>query len=282
MADMITAFAVVFLAELGDKTQLVALTLAGRYPARKVLAALGGTILVLQTLSVTAGAVISDLVPGRAIAIGAGALFLAFAVWTWRSGDGDADDGVAASGGLVAVAVAFFLAELGDKTMLTTAGLAADRGAVAVWIGSIAAMLAATTLAVVGGRSLAGRVAPRHASSHRRGRLRGWWARSPWSAPRPADERPSAFSVLHGRAVERRHLAEDEAAASTTGRARHAPVPSPEAQTEIEHGFEPEVLEHRRRAGLGRAVAGDHEGQDLRAHGVWPRAAPRRRSRRRR
>ncbi|MGQ0430775.1 MAG: TMEM165/GDT1 family protein [Microthrixaceae bacterium] len=161
MADVLTAFAVVFLAELGDKTQLVALTLAGRYPALKVLAALGATILVLQTLSVTAGAVISDLVPERAIAVAAGLLFLGFAVWTWRSTDDDDDDDeVSGTGGLVSVAIAFFLAELGDKTMLTTAGLAADRGAVPVWLGSSAAMLSATALAIVGGRALAARVRP--------------------------------------------------------------------------------------------------------------------------
>lgn len=158
MTDVLTAFVVVFLAELGDKTQLVALTLAGRYSARRVIAALGATILVLQTLSVTAGAVISELVPDRAVAIAAGLLFLGFAAWTWRSTD-DGDDGRAeARGGLVSVAVAFFLAELGDKTMLTTAGLAADRGVVPVWVGSTAAMLAATALAVVAGSALSTRV----------------------------------------------------------------------------------------------------------------------------
>ena len=58
------------------------------------------------------------------------------------------------------MAGAFFLAELGDKTMLTTAGLAADRGAVPVWIGSLGAMLAATALAVLAGQSLTSRVPP--------------------------------------------------------------------------------------------------------------------------
>ena len=163
MADVAAAFAVVFLAELGDKTQLVALTLAGRYPPAKVLAALGAAIVVLQTLSVTAGALISEVVPDRAIAAGAGVLFLGFAVWTWRSADDDDDDELdgAARAGLLAVAAAFFLAELGDKTMLTTAGLAADRGAVPVWVGSTAAMLAATALAVLAGRSLMSRVSSR-------------------------------------------------------------------------------------------------------------------------
>ena len=95
VADIAAAFGVVFLAELGDKTQLVALTLAGRYPAVKVLAALGAAIALLQTLSVTAGALISEAVPDDAIAIGAGLLFLGFAVWTWRSSDEEEDDDVA-------------------------------------------------------------------------------------------------------------------------------------------------------------------------------------------
>lgn len=162
---MLTAFAVVFLAELGDKTQLVALTLAGRYPAMQVLAALGVAIAVLQTLSVTAGALISRAVPERGIAVGAGLLFLGFAVWTLKAaeqGDGDgAARAVTPRGGLLSVAVAFFLAELGDKTMLTTGSLAADRGAVPVWVGSFGAMVAATALAVLAGQLLTKRVRPR-------------------------------------------------------------------------------------------------------------------------
>jgi putative Ca2+/H+ antiporter (TMEM165/GDT1 family) len=160
VADVLAAFAVVFLAELGDKTQLVALTLAGRHPALRVLAVLGVAIAVLQTLSVTAGAVISRTVPDRAVAIGAGLLFLAFGVLTWRSADEDAGGQEGRRGGLLSVAIGFFLAELGDKTMLATAGLAADRGALPVWIGSFAAMLGATTLAVVAGLALTRHLPP--------------------------------------------------------------------------------------------------------------------------
>jgi putative Ca2+/H+ antiporter (TMEM165/GDT1 family) len=162
MGDVAAAFAVVFLAELGDKTQLVALTLAGRYPAVRVLATLAAAIALLQTLSVTAGALVSRAVPDRAIAVAAGLLFLGFAVWTWRGADDDGEDGDrrTARAGLLSVGTAFFLAELGDKTMLTTAGLAADRGAVPVWIGSFAAMVSATALAVVAGKGLTRRVSP--------------------------------------------------------------------------------------------------------------------------
>ena len=159
MGEVATAFAVVFLAELGDKTQLVALTLAAQHRAARVLVALIAAIALLQTLSVTAGALISRAVPDRSIAVAAGLLFLGFAVWTWRGRNADESDGGAAyARGLFGAATAFFLAELGDKTMLTTAGLAADHGAVPVWIGSFGAMVASTTLAVLLGRSLTTRV----------------------------------------------------------------------------------------------------------------------------
>ena len=139
MGDVATAFVVVFLAELGDKTQLVALTLGGRYPPLKVLAVLGVAIAILQTLSVTVGVLVAEAVPDRAVAVGAGLLFLGFAVWTWRTATDEDDEVASAPGraGLISVGVAFFLAELGDKTMLTTAGLAAARGALPVWIGSL-------------------------------------------------------------------------------------------------------------------------------------------------
>lgn len=163
VGDVAAAFVVVFLAELGDKTQLVALTLGGRYPAGRVMVVLGVAIALLQTISVTLGALVSQALPDQVIAIGAGLLFLGFAVWTWRSADDelDAEDETAGRAGLLGVGVAFFLAELGDKTMLTTAGLAADRGPVPVWIGSFAAMMAATALAVLAGRALTQRVQPR-------------------------------------------------------------------------------------------------------------------------
>ena len=160
VGDVLAAFAVVFLAELGDKTQLVALTLGARYPASRVLLALTGAIAVLQTISVTLGALVSRALPDRAVAIGAGLLFLAFAVWTWRAADDRDDEAASSRGGLLGAATAFFLAELGDKTMLTTAGLAADRGAIPVWIGSFAAMVSATALAVLAGRTVTQRVGP--------------------------------------------------------------------------------------------------------------------------
>jgi putative Ca2+/H+ antiporter (TMEM165/GDT1 family) len=165
MTDLAIALGVVFIAELGDKTQLVALSLGARYRPINVVAALGATILVLQTLSVTIGSLIGDALSPRLTALIAGTMFIGFGVWTWwASHSGDTEDDLVAgppTRGLAAVAIAFFIAELGDKTMLTTAALAADRSTIAVWIGSTLAMLTATTVAVIAGRALTRHVSQR-------------------------------------------------------------------------------------------------------------------------
>jgi len=164
MDALLISFGLIFLAELGDKSQLMAMTFAARYKASTILFAITAATAVVHLASVLLGAVLGVALPTRAISIVAGAAFLAFAAWTLR-GD-ELDDAEAARAARLersvffSVAGAFFLAELGDKTMLTSAGLAADRGAVPVWIGSAAAMLSATALAVIGGRALAARVQP--------------------------------------------------------------------------------------------------------------------------
>jgi putative Ca2+/H+ antiporter (TMEM165/GDT1 family) len=167
MAALLLALGVVFVAELGDKTQLVVLTMGARQRLAVAIPALGLTIVVLQGIAVSVGATLARVVPDRALEFGAGALFCAFAVWTWRGADGDDDDGDEeevsgrARTGVFAMCAAFFLAELGDKTQLTSAALAADRGALAVWVGATLGLLGATVLALVAGRFLADRVSER-------------------------------------------------------------------------------------------------------------------------
>jgi putative Ca2+/H+ antiporter (TMEM165/GDT1 family) len=166
MAALLLALGVVFVAELGDKTQLVVLTMGARQRLAVAIPALALTIVVLQGIAVSVGATLARVVPDRALELGAGALFCAFAVWTWRGADGDDDDGDEevsgrARAGVFAMCAAFFLAELGDKTQLTAAALAADRGALAVWVGATLGLFGATVLALVAGRFLADRVSER-------------------------------------------------------------------------------------------------------------------------
>lgn len=166
MEALFVAFGLVFVAELGDKSQLLTLAFSARYRAGAVLLGLVLATGTLMALSVTVGAVVGDALPDRAIRIAAGVLFLGFAVWTLRDEDEDEvededeDDeerGEGRAGGGSAVwttFVAFSLAEFGDKTMLATITLAADRPALPVWAGATAGMVLANVLALVVGDRL--------------------------------------------------------------------------------------------------------------------------------
>ncbi|MXV87704.1 MAG: TMEM165/GDT1 family protein [Acidimicrobiales bacterium] len=160
MADVGVAFSIVFLAEIGDKTQLVALTTAGRHGAVKTLAAFAAAIALLQTVSVAAGSAVGSIFGGRAATAVVGGLFVVLGLWTWWSADGDKEEMPKGLGraSLLGATGLFLLAELGDKTMIATAALAAERSAVFVWLGSFAAMVAATGLAVVVGQQLVERL----------------------------------------------------------------------------------------------------------------------------
>jgi Ca2+/H+ antiporter, TMEM165/GDT1 family len=126
------AFVVVFVAELGDKTQLVAVSLATRHRVVLVLSGIAVAFAITQGFAALVGGVLGAALPERAIGVGAAGIFFGFAIWTWRDIDDDDDGEIVsrAGGGLRAlggVIVAMSVAELGDKTMLATTTLAADR-----------------------------------------------------------------------------------------------------------------------------------------------------------
>lgn len=158
------AFGVVFLAELGDKTQLVALSLATRYRTLTVLAGITVAYAITNGISVVVGGLLGAALPTTAIAVVGAFAFFGFAVWTYR-GDDDDDDEVTIGGRSVFVSIvgAMLLAELGDKTMLATATLAARDNPVATWFGATLGITASGALAVFVGRALGDRL-PRRAT----------------------------------------------------------------------------------------------------------------------
>ena len=162
------AFGAIFVAEFGDKSQLLILAFATRYPWRPVVIGLALAAATIQGISVAIGAAVGTALPGTAVAIVSGVAFLTVAAWTLR-GEDDEDAGAELEGrrrlvgtGLVlAVAGAFILSELGDKTMLATFALAATQGALPTWIGSAAGEVAANLVAVAVGRQVGHRLPQR-------------------------------------------------------------------------------------------------------------------------
>jgi len=162
---VLVSFGVIFVAELGDKSQLMALAFAARYRPLPVLVGITIATAVVHAVSVAAGALLGVALPTRAITIVAGVAFLAFAAWTVRGDELSAAEKARARRGtrsaVVAASGAFFLAELGDKTMLATITLATTEGAVGTWAGSTLGMVAADAIAIVVGKALGTRLRER-------------------------------------------------------------------------------------------------------------------------
>ncbi|MGZ6258983.1 MAG: TMEM165/GDT1 family protein [Candidatus Limnocylindrales bacterium] len=159
------AFGVVFLAELGDKSQLMALALAARYRAITVLIAVSLATLLVHAGSVLLGSVFALALPTNVIQIVAGVAFFGFAAWTIRGdslGEGD-ESRTQRTGGwaILTIGAAFFLAELGDKTMLATVTLATTEEPWGTWLGSTAGMVAADAIAIALGAFLGKRLPER-------------------------------------------------------------------------------------------------------------------------
>ena len=159
------SFGVIFVAELGDKSQLMALTFATRYRAWPVLAGITVATAIVHLGSVALGAGFSDLVPTEWVNVVAALAFFGFAAWTLRGDSLSEEERRRAQrntrSAFVAVGVAFFLAELGDKTMLATVTLATQHHWFPVWIGSTIGMVAADALAIIVGRQLGTRLPER-------------------------------------------------------------------------------------------------------------------------
>ena len=168
MEAFLLSTAVIFVAELGDKSQLMAMTFATRYRARDVILAITAATLIVHLASVAIGFWIGEAFAGYQgwIAIGAGIAFLIFGAWTLRGDElteEEASKARKATGtALLAVGTAFFLAELGDKTMLATITLATREGWFGTWIGSTLGMVLADALAIAVG-ALLGRNLPEKA-----------------------------------------------------------------------------------------------------------------------
>jgi len=160
------AFGAIFVAELGDKSQLMALAFATRFRAISILVGITIATALVHAVSVGIGAILQVSLPTRAINIAAGVLFLGFGGWTLR-GDrlSEAEEARAERAGgrsaVITASVTFFLAELGDKTMLATITLATTYSPLGVWIGSTVGMVAADALAIGVGRALGTRLPER-------------------------------------------------------------------------------------------------------------------------
>lgn len=146
-----------FIAEMGDKTQLMLIALTSKYKLRDIILGTAVAILVLNGLAVLAGGLVSEFIPDWLIKTIAALAFLYFAASAIAGDDDDEEEGSGKSKikfAPLAVFCTFFIAELGDKTQLTAITFGANEGmsaALVVWIGCSLGLFAADILGMLVG-----------------------------------------------------------------------------------------------------------------------------------
>ena len=154
-------FLLIALAEIGDKSQLVCMTLAARHRGLPVVIGATAAFAVLNLLAVLFGAAVAAWLPEWLVTLAVAALFAGFGISALRYTDDDEDEQVEEKPGHGIVATTFlliFLAEFGDKTQIAVAGLGSTSEPSAVWAGATVALSTTSILGVLAGRKLLNRL----------------------------------------------------------------------------------------------------------------------------
>ena len=163
MEAFLASFIFVVLAEMGDKTQLLGMCFATRYRWQTVLAGVFVATVLNHLLAVEVGAWLTKFVSMNTIQIIAAISFIFFGLWTIRGDELDESCAVSRYGPFWTITVAFFMAEMGDKTQLATVALAAKyNDIIPVWMGTTAGMMVANAFGIIVGVTL-GRKIPERA-----------------------------------------------------------------------------------------------------------------------
>ncbi len=153
MTAFIASFMFVVLAEMGDKTQLLAMAFATKYSAYKVLIAVFLATLLNHALAVITGRFLTAVIPLDIISFIAALSFIIFGLWTIRGDKLEGEDKKESRfGPIVTVGIAFFLAEMGDKTQLATISLAVEyQSMINVLMGTTLGMVVADAFGIIVG-----------------------------------------------------------------------------------------------------------------------------------
>ncbi|MBN1547854.1 MAG: TMEM165/GDT1 family protein [Syntrophaceae bacterium] len=150
MTTYLLSMLFVVLAEMGDKTQLLAMAFAMRYKASVVLWGVFVATLLNHFMAVSLGSYMTHFIPMHYIQIAAAVSFILFGLWTIRGDELDNEDKRFNFSPFWTVAVAFFIAEMGDKTQLATVALAAKyQTIIPVWMGTTTGMVIADVIGIV-------------------------------------------------------------------------------------------------------------------------------------
>jgi putative Ca2+/H+ antiporter (TMEM165/GDT1 family) len=148
----ITSLIFVVLAEMGDKTQLLAMAFATRYRWQTVMWGVFVATLANHLFAVLLGRYLTMVMPLQYMQVAASASFILFGLWTLRGDKLDNEDKRFSYSPFWTVAIAFFIAEMGDKTQLATVVLATKYNSIIqVWFGTTTGMIIADAIGIICG-----------------------------------------------------------------------------------------------------------------------------------
>lgn len=150
-------FFLISLAEMGDKSQLVCMTLAAKHKSTPVLLGSIAAFALLNLLAVLFGAAVAAWLPEWLITLAVAGLFAAFGISALRFKEEEEDADIEEKSGQSIFATTFlliFLAEFGDKTQIAVAGLGSTQQALAVWTGATFALACTSALGIFAGNTL--------------------------------------------------------------------------------------------------------------------------------
>jgi len=158
-----STFTLIALAEIGDKSQLVCMTLAARHRPWPVLSGAVIAFAFLNLLAVLFGAGVAVWIPQHLTAAMVAVLFAVFGIHALRADDDDSESikDRGHHGILLTTLTLILVAEFGDKTQIAVAGLASTLPSLPVWVGATLALATVSGLGVWAGSTLLKRL-PTH------------------------------------------------------------------------------------------------------------------------
>ncbi len=160
LGELIRAFFFIFVAEMGDKTQILAMAFATQFKVQKVLLGVLIGSALNHGIAIALGAYLSNVIPMNTVQIAAGILFIGFGLWALKSDNDEEDDkNKNKFGPVLTVALAFFIGELGDKTQLTAMTLATDaKYPLFILFGTVLGMIATSGIGIFVGSKVGEKV----------------------------------------------------------------------------------------------------------------------------
>lgn len=156
-ATAATSFALIAAAEIGDKSQLVCMTLASRHRAMPVMLGAITAFAFLNTLAIIFGVAVASWFPEYTVALAVAFLFAVFGIHSLRAEEDEPTEEVKEKSGHSIFFTTFLLitvAEFGDKTQLAVVALSSAAAPLAVWLGSTLALASTSALGILAGRTI--------------------------------------------------------------------------------------------------------------------------------